>query len=166
MRVRAVSCESRGRWSLGRLIAVAGHKRTLPRLRDALNPLPAVIGIDSACAESTAGARLLASRAYRCTGVSKGAGAPTPPRIPQTPAHGIICSPSPCWARSRAQRGGTICNWGILVHSHSEIDLLVVRDLDLSRCVRSCPAPVPFNALEHHWIGTLQLRQQPLGLLA
>ena len=48
--------------------------------------------------------------------------------------------------------GGTICNWGFLVHSSPEIDLLVVRDLDLSRCVRSCPAPVPFDALEHDWI--------------
>ena len=53
----------------------------------------------SACL--TPRARLLASYACGCTGASKGAGAPTPPGIPWTPAHGITCPRSPT-GRGRA----------------------------------------------------------------
>lgn len=153
--MRVLTGERRGRWSPHGLLAVDGHRRTFPRLLEVLNRAPR--SRRNRCRQ-----RLTDSRG-EITGELRlplhpslqGAGAPTPPRIPQTPAHGIICPPSPRQARSRAQRGGTICNRGFLVHSSSEIDLLVVRDSDLSRRVRSRPASVPFDALEHHWIWTL-----------
>ena len=50
VRVRALTDERRGRWSPHRLLAVDGHRRTLPRLREALNPLPAAVGIDAVSA--------------------------------------------------------------------------------------------------------------------
>ena len=48
VRVRALTDERRGRWP--RLLAVDGHRRTLPRLREALNPLPAAVEIDAVSA--------------------------------------------------------------------------------------------------------------------
>ena len=49
-RVRALNGERRGRLSPHRLLAVDGHRRTFPRLREALDPLPAAVGIDAVSA--------------------------------------------------------------------------------------------------------------------
>ena len=92
LREQALTGECRGRWSTHRLLAVNANERTLPRLRAALNSLPAVFAVDAFGAWSIARSRLLAS----CTKASKRAGAWKPPRIPWTPAHGIARPPSPC----------------------------------------------------------------------
>ena len=71
-RVRALTEDRRGRWSPHRLLAVDGHRRTLPRLREALNPLPQSSG-SIPPAPNRQQERDYWRAAHSCTGVSKGA---------------------------------------------------------------------------------------------